>query len=134
MEGVLTALFEEACKHYPGLFNKIKVALVEEFMEHNEEITLTAVSNVVDAELGWLFTQDRAYDKVLADVREKVSTVRANEVSSTAAGASGHPVPPSHLAEAVGDVPLAFIQNMVARTDAKDEATHDTQVGTRLRL
>lgn len=134
MERVLNTLFDNACEHYPGLLSELKGSLVEEFMEHNEQHTLKAVSNVVRAELGWVFTQDRGYARVIEDVREKVNRVRANEISSKAARAAGTRVDFNHQAEAVGDVPSEFIRKMVDSSDGKGEATRELQVGISLTM
>lgn len=126
-QGILQKLFEGACKAYPALLNEVKTSLVEEFMDLKAEQTADAVSNVVKAELGWVFTQDRAYTTTIANVRDMVRKVRLSEAASKATTADGVESLPDS-ATAVGDVPEAFIKKMIASTKAKDQDIRNLQV------
>lgn len=131
MERVLKTLFHKACEYYPGLLSEINGALVEEFMESKEKNTLKAVANVVNAELDWVFTQDRGYVKLIEDVREKVDQVRAEELCSKAtkeADTKKSRFTAPQADAGVDDVPSEFIQKMVSSKSGKDEGTRELQV------
>eukprot|EP00904_Undaria_pinnatifida_P011722 jgi/Undpi1/7680/HiC_scaffold_23.g10153.m1 len=131
MERVLKTLFHKACEYYPGLLSEINGALVEEFMESKEKNTLKAVANVVNAELDWVFTQDRGYVKLIEDVREKVDQVRAEELCSKAtkeADTKKSRFTAPQADAGVDHVPSEFIQKMVSSKSGKDEGTRELQV------
>ena len=131
MQSILQKLFEDACRAYPALLNNVKTSLVDEFLELKAEKAMEAVSNVVNAELGWLFTQDRAHTTLIANVRDMVRKVRQSETAATAvAEAGGRRVPDN--ATAVGEVPEAFIKTMVASKEAQDQDIRILQVGVPL--
>lgn len=127
MQSILQKLFEDACKAYPALLNEVKTSLVEEFMDFKAEQTADAVSNVVKAELGWVFTQDRAYTTTIANVRDMVRKVRLSEAASKATAEAGVESSPDS-ATAVGEVPEAFIKKMITSTKAKDQDIRNLQV------
>lgn len=128
MQSILQKLFGDACQAYPVLLDEVKTILVEEFMDFKQEQTTQAVSNVVNAELGWVFTQDRAYSTTTANVRDMVTNVRIYQAACRMLedrGGCHSPV----AATTVGDVPEAFINKLVASTTAEDEGIRNLQVG-----
>lgn len=128
MQSILQKMFGDACQAYPVLLDEVKTSLVEEFMDFKQEQTARAVSNVVNAELGWVFTQDRAYSTTIANVRDMVTNVRIVQAACRGLKDRGGCHPPV-AATAVGDVPEAFINKMVASTTAEDEDIRNLQVG-----
>lgn len=127
MQSILKNLFEEACQAYPTLLNEIKTNLVEEFMEAKKLQAVEAVSNVVKAEMGWMFTQNRAYTATIKDVCDMVGKTRKSELASEAASDVGNSYEPEE-AGAVGDVPKEFIKKMVASKEVKDQGIRKLQV------
>ena len=115
MQSILQKLFQTACREFPSLLNEVKTSLVEEFMDIKQEQTVEAVLNVVKAELGWVFTQDRAYATTIKNVRDMVRKVRVSEA-------------PPESTTAVGEVPKEFIKKMIASKKEKDEDIRNVQV------
>lgn len=123
MQMVLERLCEHACKGHPSLLKALKTNLVEDFMEAKEGKAKEAVRNVVDAELDWVFTQDRSYAETMGAVHAMVNDVRKKEAAYV------HPSQPSPAAEAVGGVGKDFIEKMVACKDMSTEGViYDLQV------
>ena len=108
MQSVLQKLFEDPCRAHPALLNEVKTSLVDEFMDFKAEKAMEALSNVVKAELGWLFTQDRAHTTTIANVRDMVHKVRQSETAAEAGVKAGVQSFPDN-ATAVGEVPEALI-------------------------
>ena len=127
MQSILQKLFQTACREFPSLLNEVKTSLVEEFMDIKQEQTVEAVLNVVKAELGWVFTQDRAYATTIKNVRDMVRKVRVSEAASRADTQAGMPYPPESTT-AVGEVPKEFIKKMIASKKEKDEDIRNVQV------
>lgn len=128
MQSILQKLFEKACKTYPVLLDEIKTNLVEEFMDSKLKEAAEAVSNVTKAELGWVFTQNRAYMATISNVRDTISKARSGERFCEAdAGYSRENA--IEAVTAVGDVPKEFIKKMINNKVAKDEEIRKLQVG-----
>ena len=90
MQSILEKLFQTACREFPSLLNEVKTSLVE-FMDFKQEKTIEAVLNVVNAELGWVFTQHRDYTKTNTNVQDMVRKERLSEAvcqEATQAGRS----------------------------------------------
>lgn len=128
MQSQLQRLFDDACQAYPVLLSVVKTSLVQQFMDFKQAKTEEAVSNVVRAELGWEFTQDRSYDATVVDVGDMVNRVRASQDTSEANKRAG--LASSRFgAAAVGDVPKEFLDKMVASKGATEKGIRKTQVG-----
>ena len=115
MQTVLEKLCDQACKGHPALLKALKTNLVEDFMEVKEAKAKEAVGSIVEAELDWVFTQDRSYEETMEAVHTMVAEVRKNIAKFDPA--TMYPRP---SAKAVGSVGKDFIDPMV---DCKDMST-----------
>lgn len=98
-------------------------------MDGKRQQAVRAVSNIVDAEKkGWVFTQNRAYATQISSVRDTVSAVQTSKKCSQLSVNAGYRYLDSINAEAVGDVPKAFVQKMVDTVTEKDEDISNLQV------
>ena len=127
MQSILQKLFQTACQEFPAFLNEVETNLVEEFMDFKQEQTVDAVLNVVQAELGWVFTQDPAYTTTIKNVRDMVQRVRLSEAVSRAATPARMWYIPDN-ATAVGDVPEDFIKKVIVSKKAKDQDIRNLQV------
>lgn len=128
MQDVLGKLCDHTCAAHPVLLNGLKTNLVEQFVDSKEASAKTAVENIVKAELGWVFTQDRSYEDTMRDVREMASRVRKSKVEHEAtAGTDSQTI--FELAKDVGTIPEAFIWKIIdAKPKSEDDAIRDLQV------
>lgn len=118
MQTVLEKLCEHACKGHPALLKALKTNLVEDFMEVKEAKAKEAVGNIVDAELDWVFTQDRSYEETMEAVHTMVTDTRKSRAENT-----------THTLRAAGGVEAPFIEKMVACKDMSTEGViYDLQV------
>ncbi|CAB1116490.1 unnamed protein product [Ectocarpus sp. CCAP 1310/34] len=127
MQGVLGKFGDHTCPAHPVLLNELKTNLVGHFADSKEASAKSAVENIVKAELGWVFTQDRSYEDTMRDVREIASLVRKSKVEHEAtAGTDSQTI--FELAKDVGTIPEAFIWNIVdAQPKSEDDAIRDLQ-------
>lgn len=134
MQETLETLCDRACSAHPVLLNELKTNLVEEFIDARETETMTAVTNIIEAELGWVFTQDPSYEDTMRRVHEMVNAVRKSRVAHNATADTGNQSALEHVA-AVGNVPEEFISKMIGCTAMSEEdITRDLQVGAPWRI
>ena len=129
MQETLRTLCDRACSAHPALLNELKARLVQEFIDHREAETKTAVKNIIETELSWIFTQDPSYEDTIHRVNEMVNVVRRSEVAySSALRFTSSPSVREH-AKAVGNVPADFISKMARCTAmSEDDDTYRLQV------
>lgn len=130
MQETLGKLCDRACAAHPVLLNELKVNLLDEFFEGEGAKAKTAVKNMIDAELRWVFTQDRSYGDTMRRVHRMVNEVRKSKVEhKSTAGTDKQPT--LKPAKAVDGVPEKFISKMIDSTAmSEDDAIHDLQVAS----
>ena len=128
MQETLGILCDRACSAHPVLLNELKANLVEEFIDAREAETKTAVANIIEAELGWVFTQDPSYEGTLSRVHEMVNAVRKSRLTHDITAGTEKQAALEHVKD-VGDVPTGFITKMTNCTAMSEEdITRDLQV------
>lgn len=128
MQETLGTLCGRACPAHPVLLNELKGNLVEEFIDAREAETKTAVANIIEAELGWVFTQDPSYEDTMRRVHEMVNTVRKSKVAHDITAGTENQSALEDV-KAVGNVPADFISKMTDCTAMSEEdVTRDLQV------
>eukprot|EP00752_Nemacystus_decipiens_P018767 g16826.t1 len=128
MQQTLGRLCDRACSAHPVLLNELKDNLVEQFIDAMEARAKKAVANIVEAELGWVFTQDALYEDTMRRVHAMVNAVRKSRVEHQATAGSDDEFVLEHV-EDVGSVPKDFISKMIDTTAMSEEdVTRDLQV------
>ena len=128
MQETLGTLCDRACPAHPVLLNELKGNLVPEFIDAREGDTKIAVANIVEAELGWVFTQDPSYEDTLSRVHEMVNAVRKSKLAHDMTAGTGNQSELEHVKD-VGTVPADFITKMINCTAMSEEdVTRDLQV------
>lgn len=130
MEDVLGTLCEQACKGYPALHRAFKTSLVEDFMEAKEAKAKEAIGSIVEAELQWVFTQDRKYEETIQAVNTMATKAREQRAVSNALFTNSETSFPSPPAEAVEGIGAEFVEKMVncQDTTSTEGETYDLQV------
>lgn len=129
MQKTLGTLCDRACPAHPVLLNELKANLVEEFIDARETETKTTVRNIIEAELGWVFTQDPSYEDTMRRVREMVNSVRKSKVAHDITAGTEKQSTLKGI-KAVGNVPVNFISKTIDCTAMSEEdVTRGLQVG-----
>lgn len=130
MQERLGALCDRVCAAHPMLLTELKTSLIEEFIDEREAATLSAIDGVIEAEVGWVFTQDPSFESTINNVSSMVDTVRKANDAFAAASQTHHLPHFRKKAKAVGSVPKAFITKMTECAATSDEnSVYGLQVG-----
>lgn len=135
----LLNLCDNACSKYSNLRVRLKKNLLEDFIEHGRKKAKEAVLDVVEAEQGWVWTQNPSFWENVLKVQEHVNNARHEKIRNEAQTSESEPPDseenindPHHF---VGGVPQGFIKKMVNCQDSDSEDTvRRLQVGFKLAI
>lgn len=125
MQMVLRKLFERECAQYPALLKEIDTTLMDEFMDSKESKAMETISNIIKAELGWVFTQDSLYSETVSSVQKMVDSVRTGLIKAKAVAAhdAQYECDNASPAQALGKVPIEFMRRITSCDSNCDEFT-----------
>lgn len=116
MLAVLKALCEHTCSSHNPLLENLTSALAEDFLDSRKDEAETAVSNLCQAELAWIWTQNGHYTDTLHSVQATVKRTQENRLKQSLTG-----IVQGQEACAIGGVPDDFIEKLISAESGSEK-------------